>query len=162
MEYINTVLTHAQMLPYFRQHVVSTELLAEVEQINKSRTKQPHWKWQHLPSSKDPNTGIQVFHYQGCRYEYTEGETEVLSHEDVHQLIALTLIPYTVSHIKPNAHRCDTIHMWPVHLTPRVQFEYHAKHADLIHIPFFTITRAQIPIKVDCETHRRIPAMLWI
>lgn len=49
-------------MPYF--HVVNTELLAEVEQINKMRTKQPHWKWHHLPSSTDPHTGIRVFHYQ--------------------------------------------------------------------------------------------------
>ena len=70
--------------------MVNTELIAEVEQINKMRTKQPHWKWHHLPSSTDPHTGIRVFHYQGCKYEYKEGETKILEPEDIHQLIALT------------------------------------------------------------------------
>lgn len=90
MEYINTVLAHTQMLPYFRQHVVKPDLLAEVEQANSMRTKQPKWQWKHLPSAKDPQTGLEAFHYQGCEYKYKAGETKILSHEDVHQLIELT------------------------------------------------------------------------
>ncbi|MCV6576364.1 MAG: hypothetical protein OIF58_11565, partial [Cohaesibacter sp.] len=51
MEYINTVLAHAQMLPYFCQHVVKPHILKEVEMANQARTSQPKWKWQHLPCS---------------------------------------------------------------------------------------------------------------
>ena len=90
MEYINTVLTHAQMLPYFQQHVVQQDIIDQVQQANTMRTRQPHWKWDHLPSSKDPNTDVQVFHYQGCKYEYDPEHTKILEHADVHQLIALT------------------------------------------------------------------------
>ena len=50
LEYITTVLAHAQMLPYFRQHVVSSDILEQVQQANQMRTKQPQWKWQHLPT----------------------------------------------------------------------------------------------------------------
>jgi len=89
MEYINTVLAHAQMLPYFRQHVVKPHILEEVEMANQARTSQPKWKWQHLPCSKDPQTGLKVYRYQGCPYKYDE-HTKILSQEDVHQLIALT------------------------------------------------------------------------
>ena len=90
LEYINTVLTHAQMLPYFQQHVVSQDILNQVQQANAMRTKQPQWKWEHLPKSTDPNTRVTVYHYQGCRYEWDSEHTKVLEHADVHQLIALT------------------------------------------------------------------------
>ena len=90
MEYVNTVLAHAQMLPYFQQHVVQQDIIDQVQQANAMRTRQPHWKWDHLPSSKDPNTDVQVFHYQGCKYEYDPEHTKILEHADVHQLIALT------------------------------------------------------------------------
>ena len=90
MEYINTVLAHAQMLPYFQQHVVQQDILNQVQQANTMRTKQPQWKWDHLPNSKDPNTGVKVYHYQGCKYEYDPEHTKILEHADVHQLIALT------------------------------------------------------------------------
>ena len=90
LEYINTVLAHAQMLPYFRQHVVSPDILEQVQQANQMRTKQPQWKWQHLPTSKDPNTGVKIYHYQGCKYEYDPEHTKILGHDDVHQLMALT------------------------------------------------------------------------
>ena len=90
LEYINTVLTHAQMLPYFQQHVVSQDILNQVQQANAMRTKQPQWKWEHLPKSTDPNTRVTIYHYQGCRYEWDSEHTKVLEHADVHQLIALT------------------------------------------------------------------------
>ena len=90
LEYINTVLTHAQMLPYFQQHVVSQDILNQVQQANAMRTKQPQWKWEHLPKSTDPNTRVTIYHYQGCRYEWDSEHTKVLDHADVHQLIALT------------------------------------------------------------------------
>ena len=90
LEYINTVLTHAQMLPYFQQHVVSQDILNQVQQANAMRTKQPQWKWEHLPKSTDPNTRVTIYHYQGCRYEWDPEHTKVLEHADVHQLIALT------------------------------------------------------------------------
>ena len=90
LEYINTVLTHAQMLPYFQQHVVSQDILNQVQQANATRTKQPQWKWEHLPKSTDPNTRVTIYHYQGCRYEWDPEHTKVLEHADVHQLIALT------------------------------------------------------------------------
>ena len=90
LEYINTVLTHAQMLPYFQQHVVSQDILNQVQQANAMRTKQPQWKWEHLPKSTDPNTRVTIYHYQGCRYEWDSERTKVLEHADVHQLIALT------------------------------------------------------------------------
>eukprot|EP00434_Breviolum_minutum_P029661 symbB.v1.2.026219.t1/scaffold2601.1/size77851/4 len=90
LEYINTVLTHAQMLPYFQQHVVSQDILNQVQQANAMRTRQPQWKWEHLPKSVDPNTRVTIYHYQGCRYEWDSEHTKVLDHADVHQLIALT------------------------------------------------------------------------
>eukprot|EP00434_Breviolum_minutum_P024288 symbB.v1.2.021448.t1/scaffold1853.1/size98709/4 len=86
LEYINTVLTHAQMLPYFQQHVVSQDILNQVQQANAMR----QWKWEHLPKSMDPNTRVTIYHYQGCRYEWDPEHTKVLEHADVHQLIALT------------------------------------------------------------------------
>lgn len=71
-------------------YVVSSELLEQVQQANQMRTRQPQWKWEHLPTSKDPNTGVKIFHYQGCKYEYDPERTKILEHDDVHQLIALT------------------------------------------------------------------------
>ena len=46
------------------------------------RTKQPQWKWDHLPKSTDPNTRVTVYHYQGCRYEWDSEHTKVLEHAD--------------------------------------------------------------------------------
>lgn len=92
MEYINTVLTHAQMLPYFRQHVVTPELLEEVKHINEARTKQPEWKWQHLRLPKTHKRASRFFTTRvvSPEYKYTEGQTKMLEHEDARQLIALT------------------------------------------------------------------------
>ena len=58
LEYINTVLTHAQMLPYFQQHVVSQDILNQVQQANAMRTKNNHsGNGNIFPSPRIPTPG---------------------------------------------------------------------------------------------------------
>ena len=114
MEYINTVLAHAQMLPYFQQHVVSQDTLNQVQQANTMRTKQPQWKWEHLPHSKDPNTGVKVYHYQGLQvwvwsWAHKDPWTCWCTSADCADLLqGLSHQVFCSCLSKPNAHECDT------------------------------------------------------
>ncbi len=88
LQYINTVLAHAQPLPYFGQYTVDPEKIKDVKARN-GQGKRHKINWEHLPKCVDPATNTTVYRFQGCPYEYDEETTKVLEAEDVHQLIGL-------------------------------------------------------------------------
>ena len=87
LQYINTVLSQAQPLPYFGQYTVDPENIKDVQYRNDQGKKQ-RIAWEHLPKV-DPQTKETVYRFQGCPYEYDADTTKVLEAEDVHQLIGL-------------------------------------------------------------------------
>lgn len=38
-----------------------------------------NWKWEQLPKSVDPQTQVEISHYQGCPYAYEEGKPKYLN-----------------------------------------------------------------------------------
>ena len=80
LQYVNTVLSQAQPLPYFGQYTVDPANIADIQQRNAQGKRRP---------ATDPNTQAKIYRFQGCPYVYDAETAKILDAEDVHRLIGL-------------------------------------------------------------------------